>query len=248
MKPQELPIPAAVFFDWDATLANSDEVSIKVLNHILATHGIQTDIFELEANAHNGVLRAKIVAAGQDHLKIRKDFWDIYNQYNDAIRLYPGAEKLLVHLDKTGVPAALISNKPEALLLEEVSRSGTKAFFHAVIGKTPEDSIFGHGAKPGPEPAQIARRMLRLGRDKEIWGVGNSVDDFQGFTTPAQDFGRHHLIIIGRQDETNPYYPSLKKFITENQSEDPVWFDTLKDFADFVEQRIPLPARPGPLR
>ncbi|KAJ3690054.1 hypothetical protein LUZ61_019218 [Rhynchospora tenuis] len=150
-----------VIVDLDGTLLNTDSVANQILKSFLAKLGKKWD----GKTAHRIVGRTPLEAAAavvedyqlpysteEFHSMITPLFADQWCN----IRPLPGANRLIKHLRRNGVPMALASNSPKSNIEAKIScHNGWKESFLAIVGGDEVEK-----GKPSPDIfLEAARRM-----------------------------------------------------------------------------------------
>jgi len=176
--------PGAIFFDWDNTLADTDDIIKEVGRRMLAEKGI-----------HNVDLDKMLIAwrkSKDDYYQtsfpddtieaIDAMFFRHFSEIHiDLIKLMPGARQVLEEASKKGITLVIVSNKPEDLLLLEIAEMGATKYFEIIVG-----GVKGQELKPSPDPIVRAIKALHKKCDNEkrpgievgnIWFVGDDIAD-----------------------------------------------------------------------
>ncbi len=169
-------MPSAVIFDLDGTLADTIEDLANSLNRSLAARKLPIHDFPAyKMMVGNGFRNLVIAALPEDKRQealvseIHAEASDWYAHHLvDATRPYPGVVDLLAALAEKGIPLAILSNKPEKLVISMVESLFPQAGFAFVRGET---GVFPR--KPAPDQAQDLARRLGLPA-KDIVYLGDS--------------------------------------------------------------------------
>lgn len=107
--------PAAVIFDCDGVVVDSEPASFDLLGHDLAEHGLRLSHAELEANLlgltmKNVRLRAIQMGADLAEDWVEKFYAKLYAALATGVPLMPGLLAVLDRLDAAGIPYAMGSN------------------------------------------------------------------------------------------------------------------------------------------
>lgn len=168
-----------VIFDLDGTLLNTLGDLSDAVNYALARRGLpQRSEAEISAFLGNGIRRLVecAVPAGTSLSVTDAVFADFRSRYSahylDRTVPYPGVLALLDELKRRGIPAALVTNKADA-----VAQSIYRALFAEVlpvaIGEQPR-----YAKKPAPDMVDAALAQLGGSRARAVY-VGDSEVDLQ---------------------------------------------------------------------
>ncbi|GAB2298728.1 hypothetical protein Dimus_032802 [Dionaea muscipula] len=158
MNPLTKPI-SAVILDLDGTLLNTDGVVSNVLKVFLVNYGKQWDGREAHRIVGKTPLEAAEAIVEDYKLTCTKDelvsrITPMFSNHWSEIKALPGANRLIKHLNGHGVPMALASNSPKAIIEQKISyHQGWRDTFSVIIGgdevKSPKPSaeIFLEAAK-----------------------------------------------------------------------------------------------------
>ena len=146
--------PRAILFDWDGTLADVYPITRTAINYVLASHG-KPPLSEEESRVQSGWTLEKVFPDEAD----RQLFIAEHNRLSQITPPLPmtGADALVRHIrnrrvDDEPVFMGVISNKPHALILEEMQRFGWDGMFDVIVGS---DDV----AKRKPDPLPLAKAL-----------------------------------------------------------------------------------------
>lgn len=155
-----MSLPAAVLWDMDGTLVDTEPYWIAAEHAIVEEHGgTWNDEFAHQLVGNDLMVSAEFIRANSpidweperivDELLVR-----VVAQVREHVPWRPGARELLAALRDAGVPSALVTMSWRVLADAVVEALPDGAFAAVVTG----DEV-SHG-KPHPEPYQAAARML----------------------------------------------------------------------------------------
>jgi len=190
-----LPIPKAVLFDLDGTLADTAPDLAYALNRTLAHYGEPQLPFEQirPVVSHGGIALIKLgfrMQPEQEGFEERRQH--LLQVYLDNLcrdtRLFEGMAEVLEHCERNAIAWGVVTNKPAWLtdpLMAQMQLSGRTPAI--VSGDTCANR------KPHPEPIEHACRLLRV-PPQHCWYVGDAGRDMQagraaGCATIGATFG-----------------------------------------------------------
>jgi HAD superfamily hydrolase (TIGR01509 family) len=130
--------PAAVLFDCDEVIIDSEGLTATLLRDDLATHGLPLTPLEFEANYIGGTIETVAERARKAGANL-PDGWvaDIYRRLNAMLareaQLVPGILPVLDALDRAGIPYAVASNGPPDKMQITLGKHGLIPRFRAVL-------------------------------------------------------------------------------------------------------------------
>jgi 2-phosphoglycolate phosphatase len=171
-----LPSFAAVFFDFDGTLADNFDAIAAAVNHVRATRdlpALTTPAVKTFVGRGIDYLVANTVPGGQlaDDIARYRDIFPKVMLTNTS--LLPGAAEALAHLHAAGKKLALCSNKLSQYSRELLQFLKVADLFAVVLG--PEDV---GQPKPAPDMLLAAMKRLDLTPQQTLY-VGDMVVDIE---------------------------------------------------------------------
>ena len=161
----------AVFFDWDNTLVDAWPVLLKSTNEALLHFGLPAlTLAEVKINARASTREGFPKQFGEKWQEAQDVFYKAVHTYSNELRLYDGVAEKLELLKSSNYKVAIISNKKNKILHEEIKQFNI-----------PSDLVLGSGDtaydKPHPEMGLIALNHFGL-TSKEVIYVGDSITDW----------------------------------------------------------------------
>jgi phosphoglycolate phosphatase len=198
--------PAAVLFDWDDTLSDHAGMALKIFAMTAAQIGRQPPAPPEE------MLRQWYENSSQcckDHFpgctlpELKKAYKaNLDKMPLDEVHLLPDAEDTLKKLAAKGIPMAIVSNKPQERLRQEIEHLGVGHYFAAIIGQAKDTKT-----KPDPAPIVEAVKALKIPL-ADLWFVGDSIDDAMAARSDGlQRFilgNKHHALVQQRCEHNDP--------------------------------------------
>ena len=169
---------AAVVFDLDGTLVDSAADIAEAVNRTLQELSLPR-VDEATVRSWIGEGVRNLVATALRHAGCERQLDEVMpgfmRHYRDCLlrspRLYAGVAEALQQLQQRGVPMAICTNKPSALVPPLLQHLGIDGYFGAIVGG---DSLVQR--KPAAEPLLHAVRLL--GKEPgECLMVGDSATD-----------------------------------------------------------------------
>ena len=161
----------AVFFDWDNTLVDTWPMLLKSTNVTLQHFGLPPlTLAEVKISARASTREGFPKQFGERWQEAQDVFYKAIHAYKDELRLYDGVFEKLKLLKDANYKVAIISNKKNKILHEEIKQFNI-----------PNDLVLGSGdtsyEKPNPEMGLIALKHFDLD-SKEVVYVGDSITDW----------------------------------------------------------------------
>ncbi|MEP4079230.1 HAD family hydrolase [Haloferula sp.] len=170
----------AAIFDLDGTLVDSLPGIASSLNRALASCGYEGhDVDAVRTFIGNGswmLCRRGVPASLPDSEAdlVNQSFMKDYNDtWKEGTELFPGISDLLAELKLSGMPLAVLSNKPHPFTADIVSSLFEPGTFDKVLGHR-------QGTEPKPDPAGALEIASKLGiSPTAISFVGDSLVDLE---------------------------------------------------------------------
>jgi HAD superfamily hydrolase (TIGR01662 family) len=161
----------AVFFDWDNTLVYAWPTLLNSLNAALRHFDLpEVTLDEMKVHARSSTREGFPRLFGENWQEAHTIFYQAINEYKDDLKLYDGVSQQLQLLKDVGYNVAIISNKKNSLLNEEIERFGIFS-----------DLVFGAGDflydKPHPEMGLAALKHFSL-QPQDVVYIGDSITDW----------------------------------------------------------------------
>ncbi|OCA06187.1 HAD family hydrolase [Wolbachia endosymbiont of Trichogramma pretiosum] len=164
--------PLAVVFDWDNTLVDTQDNISNAIKHTLDLMGSGSKV--VDRNSHESRKSYMVNLFGDQWKKANQ----IYQKYLDNallqnITLNEGVEKMLQTLKSHNIYLAIVSNKKNTNLRQEVAYFKLDSYFERVVGScdAAED-------KPSAIPLLFALEENTLPVNREnVFFVGDSITD-----------------------------------------------------------------------
>jgi HAD superfamily hydrolase (TIGR01509 family) len=154
------PLPAAVLWDMDGTLVDTEPYWIAEEHALVERHGgVWTDEHARQLVGNDLLVSAEYILAHSPieltpHEVVDALLAGVVARVADHVPWRPGARELLAALVAQGVPCALVTMSWESLATAVVENLPTGTFDAVVTG-----DVVSHG-KPHPEPYLAAARLL----------------------------------------------------------------------------------------
>lgn len=157
------PLPAAVLWDFDGTLVDSEPIWMRIEHQLVAEWGGQWSdelAYQMVGNDLRETARHLIAASSRSDLTIDGVTAELVRRVAAELRdgpllpLRPGAGELLESLAAAGVPCALVSASYREVLTAMLTRLPANPFVDVVAG----DEV--SRGKPDPEPYLTACERL----------------------------------------------------------------------------------------
>lgn len=107
-----------VLFDFDGTLAQSDEYMMAALNALRRLHGMPPLKSDRPPPGGAGTLLKWAGFGGRELKERKRELWELYEQTDyRRTKLFPGAAELLLQLERHGWAWGVVTNKPKKYFL-----------------------------------------------------------------------------------------------------------------------------------
>jgi phosphoglycolate phosphatase len=174
------PLADLVVFDLDGTLVDSLPDIAAALNHALGSHGFSSLSVETIATlVGDGIvsLSQRALALQPDDFGITAEAFSqsVWQQYvaNPCVltKPYEGIVQVLVTLKDSGVPTAVLTNKPGNIARPLLDALGMTDSFFAIVGD-------GDGFARKPDPEALTHLMSKVNaRPARTFMVGDGIPD-----------------------------------------------------------------------
>lgn len=165
----------AVLYDFDGTLADSTELTMRCYRHTMRTHLGDVLPDEVWLSGFGTTLEAQMRRFGRDPGEVQA-MLDTYRTYqntihDDLLRPFPDAAETVAELERRGYGLAIVTSKRRRAALRGMELCGLVRHFDVIV--TPEDVT---EAKPDPEPVLLALERLGVAPHQALF-VGDSPHD-----------------------------------------------------------------------
>jgi phosphoglycolate phosphatase len=169
-----MPVPTALFFDWDNTLVNNWPAVHAALNAVRVRYGLAP--FGYEESKHCAARSARDSFPewfGDQWQEAHDFFYTAFRERNlEFLTVLPGADALLHYAKATNLPCVIVSNKRGEDLRREVAHLGWQSYFQAIVGAG--DAAYD---KPHPAVVDLAAKPLQIQLSASAWFIGDSFAD-----------------------------------------------------------------------
>ncbi|MCY1126706.1 HAD family phosphatase [Frigidibacter sp. RF13] len=157
--------PAAVLFDCDGVIVDSEKITLRLFADSLARHGLPLVPAEIESLFLGGTLASAADEARRRGARLPEDwveatYEEMFARLAEGTPLIPGIEPLLDALDKAAIPHAVGSNGPHRKMAVTLGQ-------HPALHARLEGRIFSREdvARPKPAPDLYLHAARALGAD-----------------------------------------------------------------------------------
>jgi HAD superfamily hydrolase (TIGR01509 family) len=132
---------AAVIFDMDGLLLDTERVALESFNEACASFGLpdHPDVFR-QCVGVNGVRAREVIREGLGHAVAPEEFWTAWDRFYHAaharepIRVKAGAEALLEQLSAWQMPMGVATSTRVAQATRKLTETGLAGYFSAIVG------------------------------------------------------------------------------------------------------------------
>jgi pyrophosphatase PpaX len=165
----------AVLYDFDGTLADSTELTMRCYRHTMQTHLGEVLPDEEWLSGFGTTLEAQMHRFARDPDEVQA-MLDTYREYqnsihDDLLRPFPDAAETVAELERRGYGLAIVTSKRRRVTMRGMELCGLVRHFDVIV--TPEDVT---EAKPHPEPVLFALEKLGVAPHQALF-VGDSPHD-----------------------------------------------------------------------
>ncbi|KAF3973296.1 hypothetical protein ACB098_06G122900 [Castanea mollissima] len=224
----------AVIFDLDGTILDTERLTKGLLKEYLAKYGKEVDM-EREEKKRMGMTQKESAAAiVKDYAlpltpdQYIKEIIPMYRQKWLQAKPLPGANRLMKHLHKHGVPFALASNSLREYIDAKISlQKGWKEYFSVILGSDQVKS-----GKPSPDLFEEAAKRMGVTADYSLVIEDSLVG------VRAANAAKMRVVAVPSHSETDCYAlaDSVLHSLLEFQPEQ--W--GLPPFEDWVDNALPI--------
>ncbi|MBV0899239.1 MAG: HAD family hydrolase [Wolbachia endosymbiont of Fragariocoptes setiger] len=162
----------AVLFDWDNTLVNTQDNIFNAIQHTIESMGYSNK--SPNRNSHESRKDFMIGLFGNQWKKATEIYQEYLNQaLLQNITLNQGVEEMLKTLKSYNIYLAIVSNKKNTNLRQEVAHFRLDHYFNKVVGSGDTDED-----KPSAKPILFALEKSSISiNQKNVFFVGDSITD-----------------------------------------------------------------------
>ena len=169
------PLPAAVVFDNDGLLLDTESVWTRAEQDLFERRGLEftpADKLELvgtSAEIAGGILERWLGEPGQAEVLIEELNVLVVAELEHGVETMIGARDLLEQLRQRGTPLALVSNSPLRFVRRSIELAGFEDHFDAIVSAHEVAA-----PKPAPDPYLEACRRLGVEPGPEVVALEDS--------------------------------------------------------------------------
>ncbi|HEX5525679.1 MAG TPA: HAD family phosphatase [Solirubrobacterales bacterium] len=170
-----LPLPAAVVFDNDGLLLDTESVWTRAEQDLFERRGLEftpADKLELvgtSAEIAGGILERRLGEPGRAGELIEELNVLVVAELEHGVEAMIGARELLVQLRERGTPLALVSNSPLRFVRRSIELAGFEEHFDVIVSAHEVAA-----PKPAPDPYLEACRRLGVEPGPEVVALEDS--------------------------------------------------------------------------
>ena len=169
------PLPAAVVFDNDGLLLDTESVWTRAEQDLFERRGLEftpadkRELVGTSAEIAGGILERRLGAPGRAAELLEELNALVVAELERGVEAMIGARELLERLRERGTPLALVSNSPLRFVRRSIELAGFEGHFDAVISAHEVAA-----PKPAPDPYLEACRRLGVEPGPEVVALEDS--------------------------------------------------------------------------
>lgn len=177
-KNYQVSSPKIIIFDWDNTLVDSWSLMYQVINRTLLQYGKEEwSLDDVKNRIHRSMRDTMSLYFPDNWQEVGQFFRQCYSQFTKEIKPLPDAESSLVLALNKKILCAIVSNKTNHFLLEEIKFLNWSKYFQSTIGS-------GDLAYDKPSPITVQETLKRIIGDinidsEQVWFIGDTVTDME---------------------------------------------------------------------
>jgi phosphoglycolate phosphatase len=175
-RPEDVPPPRAVLFDWDNTLVNTWPTIVECYADTFRALGVEPwTTQEVMARAHGSLRDVFPKLFGRQAAQAERVFYGTFHRIHlERLEPLPGAAELLARCRQAGCYVAIVSNKVGVNLRAELTHLGWDRWVVRAVGAKDAKRD-----KPAPDPIFMALDGTGIAPDHSVWMVGDTLADLQ---------------------------------------------------------------------
>lgn len=172
------PSPSGVIFDFDGTLAKTDDVVVRCARQTAIDLLGKADFEDQEVKRRMGLPLAQVFfEIGAPDLefgtKMADHYRAIFDRFSDPIALFPEALAYVQKLRDLGYPVAIASSRGVNSLHKLVHKLGLAPYLQSIVGEEDPER-----KKPFPDPAILAAKQAGFDH-AGAWMIGDTTFDME---------------------------------------------------------------------
>lgn len=168
--------PKAISFDWDGTLAITNNLIVEAINTVLIKRNMPNYQEMRKKRDKNKSFKENFpIFFGDDYKNAYAEYLSYYSDNCvKAVKSFAGAYVLLKRIVDSNVDIFIISNKEKSILLDEVKVCFPDIKFRDILGN-------GDTANNKPSPEPLIKAYKQISDDItpiNFWHIGDGLPDF----------------------------------------------------------------------
>ncbi len=132
--------PSHILWDFNGTVLDDLAPCIKSINELLKKYGLPElsdaerykEVFEFPVQNYYAKIGFDFDKTSFDILAV--EWVDLYNKYNEPLKLCPNVVKALKAVRKAGIPQLILTASKTEMVQDQLSRLGIGGYFDGIIG------------------------------------------------------------------------------------------------------------------
>ncbi len=187
-----------VAFDWNGTLLDDTQATLKSNNYAFKAWGLKTITLEQYQNTFHiplidywKKLGYKQEVIDSNFLRVEQQYHLHYEKLEGQCPARKGTKVTLQWLEKNNIKSAIYSNHTKLHINKSLERLGIKKFINPVIARNINDKSLHYKRGKGPKLHEYVK--TKHFKNSEVISIGDTEEEIE----IAKEFGYHSVAITG---------------------------------------------------